>query len=343
MISPSFFARPLSIGDLLDWTLRIYRARFGRLILTAAILLVPLGILSGLFTSQTMTGTFDMFLALMDNPDALNEEFFADLESNNDAMGLFSLLLLPFSLAANGIVGLALTRQCIATLHNEEISLGQGLTTGLRRFFPWLGMNISMLVVFAGLMIVVSIAFFIGGIALFMLAGGIFSAASGDGSGEPAIAAIFGAIVGAVCLYGIALLAFIGPIIYFGARWSVAGVGLVDQRWGAIESLQESWRLTSGHVWRAILFVILLFLFYGVIYAVLMALAFAATALVLPTSTLASTIIFALISAFLPMLWQPIQSAALVTLYYDLRMRNQGYDLDLRIQQLETEVGPDGR
>ena len=39
------------------------------------------------------------------------------------------------------------------------------------------------------------------------------------------------------------------------------------------------------------------------------------------------------------MLWQPIQSAAFVALYYDLRMRNQGYDLDLRIQQLETEVG----
>ena len=191
--------------------------------------------------------------------------------------------------------------------------------------------------VFIGLMIVVSIAFFIGGIALAVLAGGIFSATSNGG--EPGVAAIFGAIIGIVCVYGIALLAFIGPIVYFGARWSVAGVGLVDQRWGAIESLQESWRLTRGHVWRCIILVTLLFIFYAVIYAALMAIAFGATALVLPSSTLAGTIIFALVSAFLPMLWQPIQSAAFVALYYDLRMRNQGYDLDLRIQQLETEVG----
>jgi hypothetical protein len=330
MLSPAFFARPLSIGDLLDWSLRIYRARFGRLLMTAAILLVPLGIVSGVLTGQTLTGTFNLFLSMMNNPETINEEFLADLQRNNDANGLFSLLLLPLSLGANGIVSLALTRQCIGILHNQEVSLGQGLSTGLRRFFPWLGMNLGIMVVFIGLMIVVSIAFFIGGVALAVLAGGIFSATSG--SGEPGVAAIFG-------VYGLALLAFIGPIVYFGARWSVAGVGLVDQRWGAIESLQESWRLTRGHVWRCIILVTLLFLFYGVIYATLMAIAFGATALVLPSSTLASTIIFALVSALLPMLWQPIQSAAFVTLYYDLRMRNQGYDLDLRIQQLETEVG----
>lgn len=337
MISPAFFARPLSIGDLLDWSLRIYRARFGRLLMTAAILLVPLGIISGLLTGQTLTGTFNMFLSMMNNPETINEEFLADLQRSNDTTGLFSLLLFPLSLAANGIVSLALTRQCIGILHNEEVSVGQGLATGLRRFFPWLGMNLGMMVVFIGLMIVVSIAFFIGGVALAVLAGGIFSATSS--SGEPGVAAIFGAIVGIVCVYGIALLAFIGPLVYFGARWSIAGVGLVDQRWGAIESLQESWRLTRGQVWRCIILVTLLLLFYGVIYAALMAIAFGVTALVLPSSTLAGTIIFALVSAFLPMLWQPIQSAAFVALYYDLRMRNQGYDLDLRIQQLETAVG----
>ena len=46
-------------------------------------------------------------------------------------------------------------------------------------------------------------------------------------------------------------------------------------------------------------------------------------------------------SALLPILWQPLAIAAYTTLYYDLRMRNQGYDIELRIQQLEAEVARD--
>ena len=60
MLSPTFFNRPLSIGDLLDWSLRIYRARFGKLVLTAAILLVPLGLVGGLLTGQTLTSSVGM-------------------------------------------------------------------------------------------------------------------------------------------------------------------------------------------------------------------------------------------------------------------------------------------
>lgn len=337
MLSPTFFNRPLSIGDLLDWSLRIYRARFGKLVLTAAILLVPLGLVGGLLTGQTLTSSVGMVMTLLNNPATLNEDFIAELQRNSDTANLYSLLLMPFSLLATGVVSLALTRQCIATLHNQEVSILAGLGSGLRRFLPWFGMSLSMIVVFIGVMIVVSIVAVIAIVILTLIAGGIFSLGE---SSEPSVAAIFGALVGIACLYGALIIAFIGPIIYFGARWAVAGVGIVDQRWGPIESLQESWRLTRGQVRRTIFFVILLFLLYGVIYAALMAVALAATALVFPSSNVAGAIIFAIISALLPMLWQPIQSAACVTLYYDLRMRNQGYDLDLRIQQLEAEVGP---
>lgn len=337
MLSPTFFNRPLSIGDLLDWTLRIYRARFGKLVLTAAVLLVPLGLIGGLLTGDTLTSSVGMLMNFLDNPATLNEDMLAELQRNSDTANLYSLLLMPFSLLATGVVGLALTRQCIAALHNQEVSVLAGLGTGLRRFLPWFGMSLSMIVVFIGVMIVVSIIAVIVIVIVALLAGGLFSLGE---SNNPSIAMVFGALVGIACLYGAFIVAFIGPFVYFGARWAVAGVGIVDQNWGPIESLQESWRLTRGQVRRTIFFVILLFLLYVVIYAALMGVALATTALVAPSSNVAGAIIFAIISALLPMLWQPIQSAACVTLYYDLRMRNQGYDLDLRIQQLEAEVGP---
>jgi len=337
MLSPTFFNRPLSIGDLLDWTLRIYRARFGKLVLTAAVLLVPLGLIGGLLTGETLTSSVGVLMSFLDNPATLNEDVLAELQRNSALANLYSLLLMPLSLLATGVVSLALTRQCIAALHHQEVSVAAGLGTGLRRFLPWLGMSLSMIVVFIGVMIVISIIAVIVIIILTLLAGGLFSLGE---SSEPSIALVFGALVGIACLYGAFIITFIGPIIYFGARWAVAGVGIVDQRWGPIESLQESWRLTRGQVRRTILFVILLVLLYAVIYGALMGVALGATALIAPSSNTAGAIIFAIISALLPMLWQPIQSAACVILYYDLRMRNQGYDLDLRIQQLEAEVGP---
>ena len=102
-----------------------------------------------------------------------------------------------------------------------------------------------------------------------------------------------------------------------------------------------SWALTKGNVWRCLGYNLLIYLFYGVIYALLMALGFGLSALVMSSSTVAGMVILAIISALLPILWQPIQMAAHVMLYYDLRMRNESYDLDLRIQQLEAEVAQD--
>ena len=86
---------------------------------------------------------------------------------------------------------------------------------------------------------------------------------------------------------------------------------------------------------------LLVYLFYGVIYVAIMALGFGLSAAVVNTSSLASVIVFAVISAILPLLWQPIQMAAQVMLYHDLRIRNESYDLEMQISQLEAEVVPD--
>jgi hypothetical protein len=39
-------------------------------------------------------------------------------------------------------------------------------------------------------------------------------------------------------------------------------------------------------------------------------------------------------------IWLPMQSAALVLLYYDLRVRGESYDLALRIEQMEGQTPP---
>ncbi len=339
MQAPALFSRPLSIGDLLDWSIRIYRARFGKLILTTAIFFVPLGLLSGVITGQTMTSYLNIFMSAMQNPDFVpNEELFAALGNDQGLSTTLSILLTPLSLAATGIVSLALVHQSISAIRREETPIGGSIKIGWQRFWSWFGMYLLMIVAFIGVGILLFILFAIAVIALVALFGSLASfnpSSFESNSGTTTV----GVIVAIICFYGLFLIALFGPFIYLYARWAVAIPGIVDQSWGALEALQASWILTRGHVWRCIGYNLLLYLLYGIVYVALMVLSFGLSAFVLTTSSLASVIIFAVIGAILPVLWQPLQMAAQVMLYYDLRMRNESYDLEMRIDQLEAEVG----
>lgn len=340
MQSPLFRAGPLSIGDLLDWTIRLYRARFGKLLLTAAIFMVPLGVLSGIITGQTMTSYLNIFLAAMQNPEAMtNPAAIAQLQGERNFTAL-GYLLTPLGLAINGLVTLALTVQVFATIRQEEMDAWTSVRRGAHRFWPWVGMTFATYAAYIGIGIVVALAFFFGAFFVAIIAGGFVAFNNGGGGGEPGFAAVAGMVVGLICVYVGAFILFVSPFIYVGARWAVAVPLMVDQEMGPLEALGESWQLTKGHIRHAMAFVVLLYLFYGVLYLAFMALAFAASGLALTSasSTVASVAIFSIVGALAPLFWTPIATAGYVMLYYDLRMRKQGYDLELRIEALETEV-----
>jgi len=343
MQSPLFRAGPLSIGDLLDWTIRLYRARFGKLLLTSAIFMVPLGLLSGIVTGQTMTSYLNIFLAALQNPEAMADPTaIAQLQEGNSLTTL-SYLLTPIGIAIGGLVTLALTVQVFAAIRQEEMDTLTSIRQGARRFWPWVGMTFATYAAYIGIGVVVFIVFFIGAFFLAVVAGGFFAFFT-DGmntsGGEPGFATMAGLVVGLVCAYAGALAIFLAPFLYVGTRWAVAVPLMVDQALGPLEALGESWQLTKGHIRHAMGFVVLLYLFYAIVYGAFMALAFAASGLALTSasSTIASVAIFSIIGAIAPLLWVPIATAGYVMLYYDLRMRKQGYDLELRIQALETEV-----
>lgn len=347
MQTPVFFQRPLSIGDLLDWTIRIYRARFGKLILTTALLFVPIGLISGIFSGQVMTGYLNIIFGLIQNPEATpDEEFFNLLQQNESAFLGFSFLLSAAGLAATGVISLALTQQAIGVVRNEEISIGAGLRTGLRRFWAWVGMGITIIFAFFVVTVALVIIFMLlAGAIAFLFAGTAIATESfggGSGSGVPEAVAVAGMIFGIICFYLFFFVIVFGPFLYLYSRWSVALPGMVDQGWGPIAALRNSWALTRGHFWRVFGYVLLIYLFYGVIYSALIGLALGLAALVVTSSTIASVVIYGIISALLPVLWYPIQTAAFVMLYFDLRVRNEGYDIELRIQQLEAEVQQTG-
>ena len=336
MRSPLPISGPLTLGDLLDRAFRIYQARFGLLILTAAIFLVPLGILSGIFSGGIMTGYLSLLSEVMQNPEATPDAAMLDmLEANQSAVAL-SYLLVPVGLLANVLVTLALTSQAIAILHNEELSLIESLRAALRRFWAFIGMSIiKWLAIFlatSGVLVGVGCIFF----AIAFAVGGIFSASGGESIGNE-MATMAGLFIVIACLYLGALLLMAIPAAYLTARWVAAVPGIVEQSWGPIEALNKSWALTRGQIWRCFFYVVLLYLFYFVLYAIIMGLALAGVAAVFIYSPAASGAVYGAVNAILPVLWSPLSAAAFVLLYYDLRVRQEGYDLSLRVQQLEAE------
>jgi hypothetical protein len=131
-------------------------------------------------------------------------------------------------------------------------------------------------------------------------------------------------------------LAVFCAAIYFLVRWSLTVAAMMAEDIGPIRGLGRSWNLVKGQWWRtfgilvvvAILQTVIsyaLFFLFGLIAAVFSTGDFQA-ALVQVGSTLLSAVV------------SPITTIAVVLLYFDLRVRKEGLDLDQLAQQ--TSPGP---
>jgi hypothetical protein len=340
MQSPLPIPGPLTLGELLDRAIRLYRSHFASFILTAAVLLVPFSILSLLLTGSGMASYFTFLTNLSVPSDVPPEQIFGNMFGSMAGYLGISLLLVLVGLVINALVLLALTSQSIETLHGRPARIGDALRTAVRRFWSYVGMQIVQLMAFFGITLVMMVALLIIFVVLGLGFGGLAMLFGGENGDAPAaMIAMVGVFGLMMCLYLIALVCLAAPYIYLSARWFVATPGLVAQQWDAVGSLRASWRLTKGFVWRCIGFSILLWIFGMVITATPVYLLQWLLMILLPPSALFYGVaISAAVASALGILWQPLSAIALVLLYYDLRVRHEGYDLALRLEQLESEL-----
>jgi len=320
--SPLPLAGPLTAGDLLDRAFRLYRSRFGIFLLTGAVLLIPVALVSGYFLEPFFADYMQTLEELMREPPgpefgplALFPGLFGDLA---DVL-LVSLLLA----AAGAIVYLSLTAQAVEALRDGPLPLMAGLRRGVNRFLPYVGMAVVQYTAIAAAAVVVLAPLILFGVALLAVGGT-------DASGAPLEGGIFAAfaIAGlAVCGYGLAFLLVLAPLIYLSARWLVAPAVLVVEGAGPIDALRRSWRLSRDNVLRMVGYLVLLYILETIfVSAPVVALQYAIM-LLMPSSGAIGlmmtlpTISSSLISVFV----LPFFVAAVVLLYYDLRIRGNGY------------------
>ena len=339
--SPLSLTGPLTVGDLLDRAFRLYRARFGLFLLTAAVLIVPLAILSGIFLGSFFGNymrTLELLMRESPGPDFDPSTFMLDIfgEFGGYFVGvvLFSLL----SAAITAIVHLSLIGQSVEALHGGSLSLIGGIRRGLRRFWAYVGLMIVQWAAILAATVALLLPLILVVIAL--AAGGVLF--GGDLLGSGAAGGIIAAVgmVGLVfCGYIVAFILVLIPTLYLAARWLVAPAALIAEGTGPIESLRRSWHLSRGNVLRMVGYLILLnILLYLLIYLPATVLQTIMVVILQADSFELIMGFSAAFSSLFSIVSIPFYIGAVVLLYYDLRIRKESYDLELRVADLEEQV-----
>jgi hypothetical protein len=138
---------------------------------------------------------------------------------------------------------------------------------------------------------------------------------------------------------GIGLLLCIAPGVFLWTMWSVSPAALVTEQKGPVAAMTRSWQLVRGRFWPTLGAVALGYLLYYVVSQIISVVTGVITVAGAMASesfsfvpTVLGTIIVSILSA-------PFLAAMVTIIYFDLRVRKEGYDLELMAGDLTRMEG----
>ena len=334
---PITITGPLTLAELLDRTFRALRAKFSVLILSAAIIIVPLGILTTLISGRFMAGYFDLLQYSMNQsstPDIVPEQFIGDMLGYFGAIMLLSIL----SMLGTTLVSMMSMHHIQSFLHGKNSTVADGWRVAIRRFWPMIGLQILEFLIIGAITAAITI---VAGILFFVIALIFGGAMAGLGNDTANIILGIGMVIVILIGYFLVFVLVLAPTIFFMGRWIAAAPSLMIEELGPVNALQRSWALTKGRIWRSLLYIILLTLLSAIVIGVPVSITQMVATLLLPTQIALITTIATIVSYLLNLFYQPFYATGIVLFYYDLRVRGEAYDVALRVTALEAEVTPD--
>jgi hypothetical protein len=300
--------RPLNLGEILDRTLELYRARF---LVFFGIAALPSGIVLAIASASLL-----FFLWFGSGASALASPLLAGVL----ALVFFAVLLLvgfPVLVGAAALGTAALNHAAAHAYRGEDISIRAACRLAWKRGWRYLWLYVlQSLLVFVAPMMAWNLA-----LLLSTMAGAIGVGAGGALAGIVAIA-------GGIGLATWFLLALV-------RLWMAFPVCVVEQT-GAWEAIKRSYRLSQGAHGR--IFVLWLL---GAVLSYLLSLALAAPLMIaielIPGMTTpqhaelaGSLMLYIFFGAFFAVqaLTRPVYAIALLLFYYDQRIRREGFDIE---------------
>ena len=295
-----FELRPMNLADLLDAVIRIYRRRFATLIAICAVVMVPLGALQVVVTAPLVLSQTG-----------------GEWESNMPAMGpamfigtgfVFILLWLTTPLM-QGAMAKAVGQYYLGA----EAGVWDSYRFALRRWPTLLGVTLLVTFIIWGAAMIVMLP-------LMALAGAALTMGSGGSTG---LTAALG-LAAVVAMVGLMLVA-----IYLSVKlWFIGPLVVVLEDAGAIEALTRSWQLTNLHFWRVAVTMTVLSLMVLIAQQIISSPL--TIAMQFSGGEMPSEVMLAgaqALGALARVLTQPVVIVGSVLLYYDLRIRKEGFDL----------------
>jgi hypothetical protein len=291
--------RPLGIGDVLDRVFGIYRARAIKLFVLGLIFFVGL-VIAWIVLTVAFAVSGGSSLARLSTPATADPAtVFANPAFAEFVGGLIVFLVIGWLmtlLVAAVFTGAVIDAAAAAHL-GQDRSLGQSLGIGFRS---------SLRIFFAGVLATIAVS----------LVGVVFNVASAGVDNGLVLFLIF-------CVY-----TFIQ--IYLQASWFVSPVVATVEGHGPVSALRRSWQLSTGFRWRIVGLVLLLI----VLFLVLFVLVVVVIGLIASANQGAGVVAFFIaIFAAIP-IWMPLFFGTMTVLYYDLRVRKEGLDLQLAAEAM---------
>jgi hypothetical protein len=286
MATPMYDLQPMSIGDILDRTVRLYRQGFLHNFVIVAlpyILFIPM---AAVFGSSLLGGRDPQMLF------------------RPGVIGLLALLGVGFVWLTFVSMG-ALARSVSERYLGETPTVAGSYGAVLRRTLSLIWAYLLAFLVWGGIGILAALLI---GAMMFM------SPIAG--------------VVSAVVIGLIALVAFV--------RFLLITQVIVIEDIRGVAALQRSWSLMRGNFWRAVLIFV-----FAIVVSIVMSLV-----LSIPGGIVAGLIggtVGAIISQVFSQLSQilltPVFAIAITLLYYDSRIRNEAFDLEVMAQNLGVATG----
>jgi hypothetical protein len=303
----------MSAGDMLDQAIRIYRRNFVPLVSIVAIINVPFALIQVIVTLLTnpFAATFPGASQSFD-PEAFNTTTLLVGQGITSLAALLAAIAVVFQNAA-------LVTFIAERFLDRPITARQAYRRALSR---WLSLLIAVF-----LLALVNVVL-LGGLLGIYFVPFIGLAALGAGASSQVTA-----LAGMLSLLFCCLLipALVG-IVFLDTRWSLFMPSIMLENYNSTGGMGRSWKLVKGSFWR-VFFMLLILIAILYLFTPGPILLFSMGAVLLPNPLLL-VVINSVASSLITIIITPLQLAVLTILYFDLRIRKEGFDLQLQMQNL---------
>ncbi len=325
--------RPMSVTDIIDATFRLYRNNFGLFLGIVALLQLPIILLQIGGTFALAAPLTDLLLTLEANNPFASQSF--ALPSGVSIAGiilalvLLVLFLLIQTIVVQNIVTGAVVHAAAERSHDRPVGIGSAYRAALPH-----------------LLTLILTSFVIGGASLLLFALPLslltLSALSLGMFSDPLqrTGTVFAAI-GIVLLFLVALLLIVVLGFIITVLFGFTAQSIVLEQQGIFGALRRSYELVRSAVWRVVGLMLLIGILVWLIQYIpttvvqaILALFFGVPEQVFIQQSLSSAWGYTM-----QILTYPFQLIGMTLLYYDIRMRYEGYDLELRTTPRNAPAG----